>query len=635
MTNPYARNRWWTLPKADVAPAVASVAQAILADDQYRREQFGRFGRRYGGMGPIGLANKDNQFPLEFDMAQNVRHSLVREVVDAALAQLTVAKPRALPLTDGGDWSLQRKAKDLGKFINGVMWGQDGDEKGVMMLRDALIFGSGIVKVTQDGQKVVIERVLPWEVVVDAADAMYGQPQRMYQTRLVDRATLEATFGESDAINAAGADQYGYQMLSTTGRSEDTVSVYEAWSLPSSKGAKDGRHIICTTAGVLVDEKWTQPRFPFVVMTFTAPLCGLWGSGMAEEIAPLEIETNRILNANKTSMMLHGIPMVLVEEGSKVNLAKLNNLPGQILTYTGTKPEVIINKTVAQESIQAIADYRMSAFERFGLNQMQAAGMKPAGIQSGVAIRTMIDLSSTRLGVVQKRYEACMVEMGRLIIDAARELYTRYDVDMEASAPDTKFLKTIKWSDIDLDDSQYSLQIFPINLLAKEPGARLEQVNEMMASGLIDNKMALALLQFPDLEAFNERQNAPIEMTNKIIESILEDGRYIGPTPFTPFEVADQMMLLALTKAEVDGAPEERLDLMRQWLDESQRLQNPEPPPPMPGAPMDPMTMGQPPLPADPMMDPNMAPPMDPAMADMPTDMPVDDAMLTGGATNV
>lgn len=620
------RNRWWELPKSEIGNAVVSVAQAILNDDGYRRSQFARYGRRYGGMGIFGLSTRDSQLTLvDEDLNQTIRYSLVREVVDAALAQLTVAKPRAMPLTDGGDWSLQRKAKLLGQFINGEMFANDGDEKGILMLRDALIFGTGILKVTHDGQRIHIERVLPWEVVCDQADAMYRNPQRMYQSRLVDKATLENMFGESDAIKNASADPFNYDYLSAQYRREDVCTVFEGWSLPSKKGAKDGRHVICTTAGVLVDEKWTDTNFPFVIMTCTDPLIGLWGSGMAEEIAPYEVECNRILNANKLSMQLHGIPMVLVEEGSKFNISKLTNAPGQIYTYTGTKPEVVINKTVSQESLEALAMYRQNAFERFGLNQVQAAGQKPSGIQSGVAIRTVIDLASTRLGVIQKRYEAVIVELGRRIIDSARDLYTNYDVDMKTSAPDTKFLKQIKWSEVDLEDSEYILQVFPVNLLAKEPGARLEQVNEMMSSGLVSPEMARSLLQFPDIESSMNLENAPVEYSKMIVEAILEKGQYIGPTPFTPFAVADKTMLLALTKAECDGVPEEKLDLMRQWLDESQRLQNPPPPPQAP----------TPQMPAAPPADPMSEVPPEMQGGDPSLDMPLDDSGLVGGAQNV
>src|SRR5262249_2865685 len=136
--------------------------------------------------------------------------------------------------------------------------------------------------------------------------------------------------------------------------------------------------------------------------------------------------------------------------------------------------------------------------------------------------------------------------------------------------------------------------VFPVNMLAREPSARLEQIESLMQTGLIQPEQGKALLDFPDLESTLRVDTAPVEELEMIVEQIVEHGRYIAPEPFMNLSAGIRLMQFARSRARVDGVSDEKLDLMAQWCEEAQAILSAGQPPPAPvPGPMPPGAGGQ------------------------------------------
>jgi len=569
-------NRDWTDEDVDArerARLVADSVRAIAHDTAFIYADMAIYSRLYGrALGDDGGAYES--MLLSNDLRNSrVQRALVREVVDAAWSQITQARPRPMIVSDGGDWSMKSMSKKLNRLVLGVLQQPTVYPAIEMAVRDALICGTGFLLVDSEGKDLRVSRVLPNEVFVDELDAIDGVPSRIYRVTRCSRKKLTAIYGDDDAISNAitGGASYldvpelGYLYQSSRNR-EDMVLVFEAWSL-GLKDGEAGRHVICTTAGSLVDEEWNRPRLPIVAMRCSPPVQGFWGQGIAGTVASHHLEVNRILQRNQDAMRMFGVPQVYVEKGTALAKQQLDNSIGRIITYSGKPPTVVTSPVVLSESLDAVDRYTEAAYSEWGVNRMTAQGMKPAGIDSGLALQTWLDQGNTRLGPIVRAYEQAIVDLCRVTIDEARAMADRGD-ELELLAPKSSgAMSRIKWADANLDDDKFMVQVFPVNLLAKTPQARLEQIQLLQQMGLIaDPRQAADLLDYPDIEAFLQKETASIDLTSRIIEKALDDGILISPTEVMDLNYAMRTVQNAIIRATVDGVPEERIELLRTWM---------------------------------------------------------------------
>jgi hypothetical protein len=110
----------------------------------------------------------------------------------------------------------------------------------------------------------------------------------------------------------------------------------------------------------------------------------------------------------------------------------------------------------------------------------------------------------------------------------------------------------------------------------------------------------LDIVDFPDTEAYAKRRNAPRRIIERNIAHMLKTGSFVSPEPFDNHQLALRLVNEAYHEARLDGVPEEKLELLRRYMADSEDLAMqaappPPPEPPMalpPGGPMPPPPMG-------------------------------------------
>jgi hypothetical protein len=103
--------------------------------------------------------------------------------------------------------------------------------------------------------------------------------------------------------------------------------------------------------------------------------------------------------------------------------------------------------------------------------------------------------------------------------------------------------------------------------------------------GMVDPDTAQELLDFPDLDKFTGLTVAPTRIVQRIIEQMLESGEYIPPEPYLPIDKMQKMAQLYYCDAQVRGMEEDKLDLLRQFIDACGLMIAQAQQPPMPQAP--------------------------------------------------
>lgn len=579
--------RWWTLKGPELAQAITQTVNYLAEYDTQRQTQYQTSVRLYGNvnlMGVNGLSQSKRQATASA-IKDRVTYNVVQSGIDTITAKMAKNKPKPMFLTSGGNYKAQRKAKKLDKFVEGIFYENDAHSLGVEIFRDACVGGDGIIHVYSEAGRIKYERVISNELYVDWVEAYYGNPRQKHWPRSIDRDALCEKFPESKAeilaAKNATADMIGqYQNVA------DQVAVCESWHLPSFPDAKDGLHVICLEDHVLFSEPWERDHFPFAKLAWCKRLNGYWSQGIPEQIQSTQLEINKILWVIQRSMHLMGTFKIWLKNGSKVVKEHLNNDIGTIINGDD-EPKYIVPPIVQPEYFTRLQTLKDEAFQQIGVSMLSAASQKPAGLDSGKALREFNNIESDRFMVVGQAYEQFFMDLTKLTVEEARATYEEHG-DLSAKVPGKKFIETIQWKDVDMDDDEFVMKIFPVSSLPNEPAGRLQTIQEYVQAGFLNPRSARRLLDFPDLEQVEDLGNAQEDWIHETLEKIVDDGDYTAPDPAMDLQLAKELVLQYYAQGQTGGLEEEKLEQLRNFntqLDMLTQKAMPPPPPQMPGGP--------------------------------------------------
>jgi len=599
---------WWVEDKGEVHSALHNYISSLGDRQSYIHSDNLKYLRLYGNYNYHGMGNSDHS-PTDSNGDQvRVTWNIVASMIDTVVAKITKNRPRPMFLTDDGDYSSQKKAENLNKFIEGSFYKMKLYDKGAKSFLDACVFGTGFIKFFISGSEIECERVFPNELFVDAEESIYNNPRNLYQTKWMHRSVLKKMFPKfKNAIDDSGQMSSSDSYIGSTERRSDMVNVLEAWHLPSEEDGKDGRHVISIEQAALLDEDYNKSYFPFGKQIWSDRLLGYFGQGIAEQLKGIQFEINKILRTISVAQHLVSIPKVMVESGSKIVKSHLNNEIGGVIVYSGTKPSYETFTAVPTELYNHLERLYTKAYELIGISQLSATSKKPSGLDSGVALREFNDIETERFVTVGRKYEQFYLDCARIIIDLATDL-SEAGTDYSVQFNNNKFLQKIKFSEIKLDEDAYEMQCFPTSFLPSTPSGKLQSVQELINSGMISKEDGIRLLDFPDLSSVTSLMTAQTEIIDDILEKMVDSGNYLPPEPFYNLTLALQRSQLSYMKYKLAGVKEDRLELLRRFMGDTADLLKPPAPPAPPMMPESPE--GLPPEMEAPPMEAMSAPEM-------------------------
>ena len=596
--------RWWgdDVEKGERHTVLQSIVSFLRDQDAGRRARFLRMSGLYADAQPMGLG-PDQYNKITEDGEGRLKLNVVRNMVDSVHAKIAKNKPRAQVITDGGDFMMQRRAKRLDDFLWGLFHKADVHTKMRDIFRDAAVWGTGVLKVCEDpGQGTIdVERVYPWSIYTDPTESYHGKPRSLYQDYLVDRHVLLSLVERWHAESGASKSEINRLKArireapraegeeSGADRFADMVMVTEAWHLPSGPKSEDGTHVITIEGADLWEHPWKDAEFPFVFLTWSKPLIGMWGTSLAQEAEGIQKEITELIKKIQIGMYFNAVPIRLEQRGSNVSV-HTNDPKGCRVVYDGTPPQYVTGVSgLGPEVFNHLERLFNFSFQEQGVSQLSATSRKPPGVEAAVAMRELNDIESERFFPKGQEYEEVAVRLGKQLIWAARRL-SEMGVEVEVRSQVRKRRKTqlerIKWSEVDLDADVFELKVFPANALPKSPPVRLQMVQELVSGGLIPGDQALRLLDFPDIDSAISREIAPFELVLDVLEKIVEEDKVIAPEPFMDLSLALKVARPTLLRLQIDDAPEDTLELLRNWIQAADSLlQSSLPPTPEAGAP--------------------------------------------------
>jgi hypothetical protein len=613
MTRAVPNARWWKLPATEMFHSIKAVVDHVDKAQTSLALQRQICARLYGGAVPgsfYGITH-DRLQVIHPSMTGRLTYNIIAIVVDSLVSRITKSKVRPLFLTQGGDYKLQRRAKKLSQFAEGIFYECKFDDLAPVIFRDGCVFGDGITHVYEDRNsgRVAIERVLPDELKVDEIDGFYGQPTQMHRVKNIDREKLKDAFGFTDEGKEIKEVMEMIDRAAETSRTlpgssfqyaSDTIGVAESWKLPTSEEAHDGKHVISIDTGILFEEEWEKNYFPFSRFSWKPRVYGWHGGSLAEELIGTQVEMNHLLHLMQRAFRMIAAFKIFVENGT-VPDSHFNDRIGTILHIPkgAQKPEYVTPPALNAQYFTHFNQIKERGFEIARLSQMSATSQKPAGLDSGEAQRVYHDIENEGFQYVGHCYEQYHLDTIRLAIDVVRDIAKREDgkggyalkAPVGASSlPGRKFLRTIDWKNVKLDEDAYSLKCYPTSSLPNTPAGRLATIQDLARAGYIDQQTATKLLDFPDLAQVETLMGAAEDWIVSVLDSIVEDGKYEPPDPMMNLTMAENLAHQEYCLGAANGMEEEKLQHLHSFIGQIQNFKTKaliaSQPPPMPvGAP--------------------------------------------------
>lgn len=568
-----------------------------------------------------------------------VTKNVIASNCDSITGTIAARDIRTRCMTDGAEFSVQRRAKKMELYLEGLKKRLKVRPIRQRAFHASSLKGAGAAFVYEDPfDSVGIEHVHVDEIVVDEGEANGQEPMQMARRRLIPRARLRIKFPEytEEIDRAQRGDRRSWRFWADYRPiKRDELVVIEAWFLPygneGSEGYIPGRHAIIIEGCDLEVEEYHERCFPIATLMWTPNPDGWYGIGGGERVIGHQRAINKTNWQRDRIRDQYAVPTTYAHISDAGMAVQTVSRLGTMAYYKTREPKTVFPPATSPELDRYEAETTENAFREFGQSQMAATATKPPGLDSGVALREYKDQTTDRFATQEKALEEFAMKIDYLILAACKRIAARGGTPPRVLV-ERWGQKAIDWEDVDMGDVE--IQLEPASDLSRTSAGRLQLVMEFGQAGIISQDEVRRLIDHPDLERALSLYTAALEYVEYCLEQIL-DGEYVVPDGKMNLKMCVWRGMAQYQLAVQAGAPENVLDgldmfvtLAAHLISESER-QVQAAAAPMPMAPgMDPMALG--PGAAPPLQLGPGAPPMGPG-AGMPTMM--DPSMAGAGVT--
>jgi hypothetical protein len=504
-----------------------------------------------------------------------VAFNLTAAVIDTLTAKLASIQATPQAVTNKGNTKGRKLAEDINFVIKGLYHKYDLSHLLNLAFRDAMINRVGYLKVVKEDGEIRVDRVLADEIIVDPADAYYNMPYKMLHRKAIPLHVMIKKYPQHEMqlrdCKVQEVKQYN------TRNYTPCITVAEAWC--KNTYMKGGRHVITVETMDLLDEEWNKDYFPVVKCDYSEPVIGWMGNSVTDELESIQKEIDRIMFTMQAIMRLVSVPRVFVDTNAQVNKNHITNKVGIIVEYDGKQgvAPIIHNGAAMPPELPKQLEFLIAqGYARAGLTTQDTQGMKPAGVDSGEALKTLNEQKSERWQMLQHNYEQKHVDLAQVILNELA------GTNIKLSALDRFIgLKEISTKKIPKTQDSYILQVFPVSSLPDTIPELIDSVEKLSRIGVIQPSQIPELFQMPDLDAYVAMQAAPRKLIDKKMEQMLDTGIYWAPEPYYDLNYALGTALQQYSWAQLNDASDKDQGLLRRFINDVRTLlsQVPQPAP--------------------------------------------------------
>ncbi len=557
---------WYDEDEATVHEAVASVIDMLDNDptEQRRQRVYDRFEGRYHAQHSM------SQGMETLAMQMNV----CQAVVDAAAAQVAGNKTDVMCLTKQGDPSLQARAKKLNQFIEGCFADVDQYRIAQDLFLNCGKHGTSIEKIYEDPytERIMARSIEPCNFLVP--------PQQTSQTELtqcfelermpLDDAILRWPGKERelrDSKPIANRDIGRNSLYRHTRGVGDYVYLVHAYKKGQQgrAGPIPGRYVCVTSAGLIEDEPLGLDGLPYAICYWTRQSDNFWGLGIIHRIDAIQDELDHLCWKIQEHMR-RATSFLFFQKGSVSEVKAFSNLIWQKVMGSGQAPTPINIPPIDAAYFSERDRLWSRAFDLSGVSPLAAQGLKPAGINSGKALRLYKDVANQRLKLPTDNFDSLNIQVAERMIALAKSISESGEDPYEVMAKGQGGVDFIKWREVDMDRDKFRLAMYPTSFLDQTPSGKLDDISDLIKTFPALEPFAIKAMDFPDLEAFTGIATARADEVLAAMEAITVHGRYVAPDPHTDLTLAVPYGLATYARGICDNLSDAKLQLVRDYL---------------------------------------------------------------------
>lgn len=564
----------------------------ILSDQSDRYQAYKLYAEVFGQ----DISNYSGDF---YGYSDKLSINELQNTIETLHAQIFKNHVVPAPCPAEGDYEEQFRALGFGRWIEGIIDDTKLFHEAMPVVGlDALVFGTGIAKIySKDGElgpKICIERVCPLDCYVDRVEAKHGKPRNFYQKSQIDRWVLFEKFADDDDKALKIIDARQLDGPEETDPSEgDQLTVWEAWHLPSSPTAKDGRHVIWIRGCTLVDELWEEPTFPFLFMKFGTPLSGFWGCSAVARLMPAQKAYDKLTQRIDVAHDLLGKPLLIKRKGASLQKAHLDDDDDGISILETEQPTADIKEwnpvPITPDAYRERDSLPQRMRGSIGISGFEAQLALPQQLReaSGAALERWVEAGNARHAMFHKEYERFMLDLAWAVLrEACRLEKAGKDVVVLAPGSMKSTIQMLKFSEVKLDMERLKLRVMPISQLPRTFAGRVKELSVLRDRGDITQKTYLRLLELPDIDSEVDSYVSDEDIIRKNLDLMLRTGKYISPLPYDNLDMIVKFAARKIHEVrcrEVEDA-EDKVALLVQYIDDALELKGGIGPAPDPAA---------------------------------------------------
>ena len=576
--------QWWEAPSSEEAARLLAAAVETLSlhpEQMAREDRYLDYARLHSNqeLRTLRCFSDASDTPDTINPGR-FGYNLCRSAPNSVAPKLLESLARVQVSTNGGTRRERRRAEKASAFIDGMFWVSGFNKARVAALQDALVFDLGAVKWSKRGPRLVAARVPAWEVMWDPADGRDGDPACLYHPQRLHWAQVCAEWnitGEKrETIRSKAMGSAGY------------VWIDEGWckpyDLPPSTERKPehlakfkqqpecyGRHVVQCMGVLILDEPWCKPYHAIQVYRWAKREIGFAGMGLVEQALPYYSEILRLLETWRKNHKLGATLKVAVQHGTTIGAGSVSNEPGSEYKYKDKPPMFWVPDVRSGEHLNDADRLYQMGLRELGLSDMDVAGRAQPGIDSGVALREIQAITTKRFEAHLKEFDQFGVDCAEVGLDMAKDLYAE-NGSFVVRAPGTRLIEETDLAEIDLEEDGYILQPEPVSAIPRGIAGKKQWAAEERKAGNLDQQEYLEMVYQPDQLATLGRKLAPRRRIERILDDIMDKGKYETPDEFIAHDLAIQMGVQAINDAESEKVPAKRVRLLRQFVDECARV---------------------------------------------------------------
>lgn len=601
-----------------IADATMAYSRRALHRSERRRNNIARAYRYYADTGSlIRRSNRMSELIIdETGKGGYALRNVLAGCVDTLVSELSQGESRAMFDVVSGDYATDSKAQDMQSWYDAVR--RDTVSVNRKFYADGIVAGRGFKRPYMSNGRVYVERIHPLRVIVDDTGCDDAVPRTMAIRSLVEPERLAYRFPKSKAeiMSCPSPSLPDFDTLDDVYDNMDKsgkVEVVEAVRLASAPGAGDGLHVITISGHALSVEPYDYDTYPWTSFEPLSSVDGYWDMSMVLRAAPIQEEMWELQVRIQEGQFTWGKVSMWVEHNS-IEVEHLDNNIGTVLVGKGGRPPVMLKpESMPSDIYRQVQQYETDIMREFAVNEMKAHGTSPGANMSGVALRITDDSASRRFKPIKYAADLSEVDHAWALVNLQRSHGGKVVIQSFGQK------RKVSFKDIDVGDQSLNIQCFPTSALPTEPAGKMKTFEEMRKTGLIDDEVFWdRALGVPDLSSERKVRLAHRNLIRKRLSDIMRDGReaMVEPEPYMRTDQAILMTTQYIQLGELEGVPEEHLDVLREYLarltrqDETRR--NAAAPEPMGGAPppagMVPDAAGPPGMSPDGLPLPNVMP---------------------------